>query len=397
MHSFRQHIIRYLLCAALTALGASCSAIYDEPAADEPQPLEAGMVSLNFSVPKATAADGAAPGAEGMLWGDTYNKEAGTSYDLAVNTDMLHLAVYDAAGSYKGEISKLLCFKNDGAIGSDKYTYVGELPDGLSDGTTYRVMAFANAPGYTDADSYGAAASNFDMSQLQPDKGIVPMWGVISGQFQTGKRTDLPETLQLLRAVSKTYVSLDQDTKDAGFKLTSVKLTLPVSEGKIVPDKWKEVDKTEKVYFRDDPANVFAPAYNPVTSGTSRTQDFYQRSDGSYVVYTPEYSNTKGDAVINFTISSKDGKDYTINGTNFELRYRDYTKETGAYFDIARNHIYTFEIKIDTNSGLFITVREWFAAYDNNFVFGSAGVNVPLVKIEDWTDDGGGILVPAGS
>ncbi len=352
-----------MLSAAMLTLGTACSLIYDEPASEPAPEMEAGLVSLTFSVPKAAAADGSTS-AEGKLWGDLYNKNTGTSYDLSVNTDMLHLAVYDTGGNYQGEISKILCFKVDGTSGSDRYTYSGKLPEGLSDATTYRVMAFANAPGYTDAESYAAADANFDMSRLQPSNGIVPMWGVVSGQFQTGKRTELPETLQLLRAVSKTYVTLDEATAKAGFRLASVKLTLPVAQGKIVPENWKGVNKTTDVYFRHD-SKVYSDALNPVVaSGSEMTQSFYEQSNNVFVVYTPEYKNTDGKAVITFSITDKDGKEYAIEGKPFQIYYRDYTKPEGAYFDIARNHIYTFEIGIDTNSGLYITVRKWYAAYD---------------------------------
>ncbi len=370
MRNIDRNIIRILLYAAAMALMESCGVIYDNP--DDPSDTADNLVSVEFSVPKA---GGGATTDEGLKWGDIYNSALGTSYDSYIDPALLRLAVYDTAGNYKGEVEKIFFVPVGSTTDSQRYNYLGKLPDGLDGTTTYRVMAFANAPGYETAETYATAGGNFNLSQLQPDKGIVPMWGVVSTKFNLGYQTKLDEDLTLLRAVSKTYVRLDDASFADGYRLTSVTLSLPVGEGNIVPSEWRTVSKTKDVFFRGDYSKTFAPASNPVTTGTAMTQPFYKMDDPNlWVVYTPEYRNSKGDAKISFTLT-KNGEPFTIDGEPFELLYRDYTAQSveNSYFDIARNHVYSYIVSIKETS---------------------AEITVNSIRIEDWVDDGGGILTP---
>jgi len=344
MRVINQYIIKTVALAALSLLTTACGLIYDEPDSD-PENVD-GLVTLTFSVPKPSAANGSA---EGDKWGDLYNSKEGTSYDSYISANMLHLAVYDAAGAFKGDISKIFFIPMETGSTVDSYTYLGELPDGLEEGKTYRVMAFANAPGYVDSESYATAESNFDIAQLQPNAGIVPMWGVISGEVNTGRRTEFSRPLQLLRAVAKTYVTLDNATYQAGFRIKSAKLHLSSNAGKIVPENWNSVNNTGEVYFRHD-GNVFAPALNPATGGSATIQPFTEIDNNVMVAYSPEYDNSKDDATITFELT-KNNMDYTIPDVPFVIHYKSYSEEVPSCFDIARNHIYTFNIGIVESTG----------------------------------------------
>jgi len=342
-----RHIIRTSVTAAFALLTTACSLIYDEPDDSSAENVE-GMVALNFSVPRPKAADGSA---EGDKWGDLYNSKEGTAYDSYINADMLHLAVYDEAGAFKGEISKIFFLPVETGTGSatENYTYLGQLPDGLEAEKNYRVMAFANASGFAGSDSYAVAASNFNITQLQPNAGIVPMWGVISGQFNIGSRTEFPTPLKLLRAVAKTYLTLDDATYQAGFRIKSARLHLSSGTGKIVPEGWNSVGDTGDVYFRHD-NNVFPKALNCSTDGTAVTQPLTAIDNKVLVVYSPEYDNSGDDATITFELT-KNNVDYTIADVPFVIHYKSYSEAVPTCFDIARNHIYTFKIIIDESTG----------------------------------------------
>jgi len=339
-----RHIISISALTVLSLLTAACSHINDDTDST-PEKVD-GLVALTFSVPKPNAAYGSA---EGDKWGDLYNSKEGTSYDSYISTDMLHLAVYDNAGTFKGDISKIYFLPLETGSAADSYTYLGQLPDGLEAGKTYRVMAFANAPDYVDSESYVKAENNFNIAQLQPNDGIVPMWGVISGEFNIGRRTEFSQPLQLLRAVAKTYLTLDEATYQAGFRIKSATLHLSSDAGKIVPENWNSVNNTGEVYFRHD-GNVFAPALNPVAGGSTTVQPFIGIDNNIMVAYSPEYDNTHDDATITFELT-KNNMDYTIPDVPFVIHYKNYSEEQPSCFDIARNHIYTFKIGIVESTG----------------------------------------------
>jgi len=329
------------------SLATSCSVIYDTPG--EGPEAAGSLLSVTFAVPQ-DGRDGSASD-EGHKWGDIYNSMSGTSFDSYIVPDMLRLAVFDTGGKYKGEIDKIFFGTLPSESGEQRYNFLGQLPDGLSEKTTYRIMAFANAPGYVSADSYPTTDGNFGIGQIQPDKGSVPMWGVASGEFKIGRQTQFAEELTLLRSVAKTYVSLDYKSYNDGFRISSITLSLPVDKGNIVPDGWSSVGNTKEIFFRHITDNVYAPASNPVTSGTAVSQAFYKSDDNGWIIYSPEYDNSRGDAVIDFTLT-RNGEEYKIEGTPFRLFYRDYSAEDERYFDIARNHIYTFVIGLKTDDGL---------------------------------------------
>jgi len=371
MYNNQRHIIHILLYAAAMLLIESCGVIYDNP--EDSSDIADNLVSVEFAVPLAGSGSTTD---EGQKWGDIYNSALGTSYDSYIDPALLRLAVYDTEGNYTGEVEKIFFGPVGSTSGAQRYNYLGKLPDGLDGTATYRVMAFANAPGYETAETYATmGGGNFDISQLQPDNGIVPMWGVVSGKFNIGYQTKLDEDLTLLRAVAKTYVRLDDASFAEGFRLTSVTLSLPVAEGSIVPSEWRTVGSTKKIYFRHDYNKVYAPASNPMTMGTAMTQPFYKMdAPNLWVVYSPEYKNNNGDAKISFTLT-KNGEAYTIEGQPFQIFYRDYEQpeEGSGYFDIVRNHRYEFSIGIEE------TTTE---------------ITVNSIRIEDWIDDGGGILTP---
>jgi len=344
MRVINRHTIRTSALTALSLLTTACGLVYEDPDST-PEKVD-GLVALTFSVPKPNAADGST---EGDKWGDLYNSKEGTSYDSYINADMLHLAIYDEAGAFKGDISKIYFLPLETGAEADSYTYLGQLPDGLETGKAYRVMAFANAPDYVDSESYAKAENNFNIAQLQPNDGIVPMWGVISGEFNIGRRTEFSKPLQLLRAVAKTYLTLDDATYQAGFRIKSATLHLPSDAGKIVPKGWNSVNNTGEVYFRHD-GNVFAPALNPATGGSAAVQPFTGIDNNVMVAYSPEYDNTNDDATITFELT-KDDMDYTIPDVPFVIHYKNYSEEVPSCFDIARNHIYTFNIGIVESTG----------------------------------------------
>jgi len=334
------HTIKTSALTALSLLTTACGL-----ADDADSTAVDGVVSITVSVPKPGAADGST---EGDKWGDLYNSKEGTSYDSYISADMLHLAVYDDAGAFKGDISKIFFIATETGSEADSYTYLGQLPDGLEAEKNYRVMAFANAPGYVDSESYAAAESNFNIAQLQPNAGIVPMWGVISGQFNLGWRTEFSKPLQLLRAAAKTYLTLDDAAYQAGFRLKSARLHLSSDAGRIVPENWNSVNDTGEVYFRHD-ENVFAPALNPA-AGATVAQPFTRIDNNVMVVYSPEYDNTNDDATITFELTKND-MDYTIPDEPFVIHYKNYAAAQPSCFDIARNHIYTFRISIVESTG----------------------------------------------
>lgn len=169
-------------------------------------------------------------------------------------------------------------------------------------------------------------------------KGI-PMYGVktCSGiSFTPNLLHDLG-TIDMLRAMAKVEIVCE----DENIKITSAEFNCINPQGFCAPSGM--YDNTENV------SSVHIPN---ISAGTGNKTKTYENGVNKAVFYIPEYDNKSKDAAIKLTFKlsendSRDGKIY----------FKDYTENT--FFDIARNYVYRFTVRLKTKIEILYTVCPW--------------------------------------
>lgn len=242
----------------------------------------------------------------------------------------LQVLVYSADGkTYLGSVVN----KDVVRLTKDKgrlYEFTGDLTidkrnipaDGVLD---CRLMVFANCPAVAPA-TYADVTYNYPST-------YIPMWGVqqCTLTLVAGELTRVPETIDMLRAMAKVEVKLDDDFK-ATLKegLTDVSIDKPNPKGFVVPKGYNDVINTGALFQQP----VFRPyvLQNGETVGSSLQ---FTNDKGIYHIYLPEYQNVgEGATPAVMTV--------TIDGAKYELHFKDYASDTP--FDVVRNHYYLYTI-----------------------------------------------------
>lgn len=198
--------------------------------------------------------------------------------------------------------------------------------------------------------SYDAKSFSYDANKS------LPMWGVQKVNFTlaAGKRQDIPDIIDLLRAVAKVKVYLRNDMKNNGWSIHSMKLINYNDKGYCMPGNYTDCEQTALLTHKE---------FEHFFSNSRQTGDIPMTED--VPIYLPEYQNEgQKDAnkcIIKLKLARKkiveSDKEYT-------LRFIDYTN-TGAEGtttnDIVRDHYYIFEVYKGSNGQNLVklTVRKW--------------------------------------
>lgn len=338
MKKWLSHII-YI--AALAVITSCSSDLTDEGASSSDKVNITFTLAMNGSSPARSAND---------TWGDNYDpSDIGDDKDNRIDVNSLQVVIYSVDGSYWKKVEQVSTYQD--ATNKNIYHFRGSLSIvGEQIPTSLRMMVFANYPKIDE---------NVDLAGLTYSQSAkrIPMWGVASYanlKLVPGELTDLG-IIDLLRAMAKVEVTLDQTAQEKGYSLTSVQLNDYNETGYCLPTGYDKVEKTKELGIES--------VFRPYASWVKGALDFEKITEGSkYVIYVPEYQNkTKQDVHSTMSIAlTKDSEAWK----EAEILFKDYSqKEQTVLFDIIRNHYYQFNITIDDNDKvnvkLYYMVEDW--------------------------------------
>ena len=281
-----------------------------------------------------------------------------TEMENSIDLSKFHVVFYDANHRMGGILQNMVLVH----LGGNIYRLTGSLP------VSNKVLVGNHFVGKM------VVYANFDMSEddlqkdyndtviahkafgYEPNPNSLPMWGVQKVNFTlaAGKRQDIPDIIDLLRAVAKVKVYLRNDMKNNGWSIHSMKLINYNDKGYCMPGNYTDCEQTALLTHKE---------FEHFFSNSRQTGDIPMTED--VPIYLPEYQNEgQKDAnkcIIKLKLARKkiveSDKEYT-------LRFIDYTN-TGAEGtttnDIVRDHYYIFEVYKGSNGQNLVklTVKKW--------------------------------------
>jgi len=323
----------------------------------------------------------------------------GTGYENYINTtiDGFRIYLFDRNNKFILRFIPMMLTPSGGEL-SDTYTVVAKVPAKLESLTEFKVVVLANWLTYSDTaliegestidDLCNAEWSLFNClinHELNPDN-VIPFYGIhhyIGVSFVKGKRTTLPESVSLLRAMAKIEVIFD----NPGLSLSDVILHGLNSKGYCAPTGvYSQADYDHNKQWNEDYVKSLhlIGNVNDMDATVNQTHLLCKNpGDGTqpetWVCYVPEYKNTvngegTGAATDKAYLELKlDIDDITLENVYFTEYSNNnpdnlYKSVPGTDFDLHRNNVYRFNVSIG-KGGLIINVKKWENAYDNRFVF----------------------------
>lgn len=286
-------------------------------------------------------------------WDEVYDDEDGTPYENAIDPARLQVMICNADGTTYYPLQNLSFTPDSSDDTGTTYTFVGSIDlseaesNGLTSGNSYKIMVLANCPDI--ADYTGLGDLTYTYGQTDQLKTYLPMWGVTTAELSlTPGERQLLGSIDLLRAVAKVEVLLDDNDELNDYSISAASIGPYNTTGYCLPAGWNSVTETKELH-RQEGSTGSPGSYRPYASSSEGNSLAFSspNNDGSYIVYLPEYDNTDTNpAEISITIN---GKDYPI----YFKTYTDGKPQEGTDYNIVRNHLYRYTITgIDENGGL---------------------------------------------
>ncbi len=317
----KKWFLNMLVVGVLGTFAVSCSDEYDGLS----QELDSNKAQVVFSVAMDT------PSTRSRAtdtWGDDFTPSApGDEYDNRIDLEQFIIKIESEGKTYP--ITDVIKWKEkDSEV--NEYKFVGVV-QGMTSSVTLenvKINVYANMGSNPDAD--------FDTMTFGQDAENIPMWGVLTAdklEFAPGKRTELPTTISLLRAMAKFQVGISDAMIDKGYALTAASLNKFNPIGNCMPSGYATADNTtamgqESVLNENTTGQVEATALPVAETGKS------------YVVYLPEISNTS-DSELKMLLTFTKGDTERIET---EVSVKDYSADNTGLLNIVRNHWYKYVI-----------------------------------------------------
>lgn len=276
-------------------------------------------------------------------WGDNYENQPGEGYENRI--DQLQVVLYseDNTAYPLHNLWQETSATQEG--GQDTYTFVGSIDTNENNSPRageYKIMVFANCTDLTDnEDDLGNLAYTYTYNNSP----AIPMWGVTTAELTLapGERQELTDGIDLLRAVAKVEVQLNERVTQEGFSLTGVTISKANQQGYCLPLDYDKVATTAALN-REEATGI--TTFHPYPSSTTETDlAFTNDGNGTYTLYLPEYDNGTNAATLSVTVADEDNQTET-----YTLEFKNYNngQPTGEAYNIVRNHLYRYTItKID--------------------------------------------------
>ncbi len=85
----------------------------------------------------------------------------------------------------------------------------------------------------------------------------------------------------------------------------------------------------------------------------------------TWTIYLPEYDNLSNATDYSFIRVKINGEEYEIYFANYE----DGEAESTADYDVFRNYLYRFRVKVFGNFTISVSVNEWEDLFNNEYTF----------------------------
>ena len=384
MRKVTQHTFMAFLLSAFLGTFASCS--HDAEFSN----MSDNEITLNVGFRMVTRASS----------GDGY--EVGNTYEnyIGVENGNYRIYFFDINNKF------IARFEPSGFVVIEEsnyrdYNILGKAPDAVAKLENFKIVMLANWPQYDDDamktgetdidDICNAEWAQFgvltDFSLNPAEKKLIPFYGVheyANVKFKTGMITTLQEPVTLLRAMAKVEVILDTNDESGGFltdaSFSDVSVCRYNAKGYCAPsgidsqldygqgNNWNTdwLPSLHLIGNKNDSENTTTPE--------ERRLDLLcvdKRSDTKnekWIAYLPEYDNSGDDyAYIEVTLDSQIGK-----SAPYKIYFSEYTDgvcdETKSFFNIARNNLYRFTVRI-RNGKLQVIAEDWENTYDNDYTF----------------------------
>lgn len=342
-----------LTIAMLMATG--CSSSHDDEigamVADEE-----GTIQLIFNIVmkenKATRSD---------TWASYTQSDELLDYENQIYD--LEVALYDEDNVLVGVVKQQSL---TGSTGNYQYTGKVQLSSNYSNSGTFqgKIVVMANCEDILSSSDYSFSSigeATFSMTDCEDGGKLsqgIPMWGVKTIEMSLGSITSIDlGQVDLLRAMARIELSLDEETKERGYTFTEATLSKYNSTGYVVPEGYSSATETSSISLEciNIPTSVVA---------TEESLSFtkYNESDTLMIAYVPEIDNSDGSAHIDLKIqrTDEDGTTYLTKRLQFNT-YQDGEPQDGTEFSLIRNHTYRYSLHKTDESKIYVTseVSEW--------------------------------------
>ncbi len=377
--SFRKRLLRVLTATAIV-LCAFTSCIYDSYDSDD-----AGTSTSVISLQMRVASTGSSTGYEK---GSTYENWLDISDDWDYR---IYFFTNDPLKNGNDTFVAQFTPEELTVVPGTDYTWYsmsGPVPYALSLLTDFKVMVLANWGRYnypvmtseTTIDDVCAFGTYSHKTEFVLDEtNLIPFYGITEYKdidFTAHKVTDLPDPINMVRAMAKVEVVLQSDLTFGSVVLHRYNETgYCAPSGVYTQDDYTTYD----LYYVDDEFDLHL--YNDGkndddTSGRALEMQYTLNDDGydTWYCYVPEYRNTTDDG----TASASDYAYIQVNLAGYEedleayrIYFRNYsggTASAGADYDIGRNVIYRFYVTMK-EQWLNVHVDKWEDSYWNDFTF----------------------------
>lgn len=285
----------------------------------------------------------------------------GTEMENRIDLSRFHVVFYQANQQMVGILQNMVLIHMGGNI----YRLTGSLPvsnkvlvGNLFEG---KMVVYANFDMSSDdlQKDYNDEIIAQKAFDYEANPKYLPMWGIKNVAFTlaAGKRQDFSD-IDLLRAVAKVKVNLNNDMKKNGWSIHSMQLINYNNKGYCMPRKYTDCEQTASLTHEE-----FEHFFNSrQASGIMMTDDV--------PIYLPEYKNVdiaEGNQTVIKLKLARNGNvelDTSGNEKEYTLRFVEYTDEgeEGTIINnIIRDHYYIFEVYKGSNGKNLVklTVRKW--------------------------------------
>ena len=361
---------RWFLYIGACLLAFVCFACTDEMEADGNSKERSVKLQLQLSLPMDASAR-----TTRMKSGF----EAGSKYENYIDVNSYRIYFFSTDDNY---ITRFIPTKTVMAEATEYtlYSVEGEVPEdvlqlALNNAMDFKIVVLANWENYEEPEAGSTLGTicNADWAQFKilksfelGEKNLIPFYGVNEYEdvpVQYGGTITLEESIPLLRAMAKVEVVLNKEdelnTEEVSF--SDVTLHGHNSKGYCAP--------MNGAYPPNGHIGLHLFEGQNEEGSINKTIPFLQTQSNNketWIAYVPEYDNTSDEANAAYIELHSD-----IQTEAFVIRFADdQTDVTSTSFNITRNHLYRFNVKIKLVDGrIEAEVSDWEEEYENDFNF----------------------------
>lgn len=365
---------RWFLYIGACLLAFVCFACTDEMEADGNSKERSVKLQLQLSLPMDAST---------RTTRMTSSFEAGSKYENYINfndVNSYRIYFFDTNNKYIARFTPSKTVMTE-ATEYTLYSVEGEVPEDVlqpasNNAMDFKIVVLANWEKYKEPEAGSALETicNADWAQFVilksfelGEENLIPFYGVNEYEdvpVQYGGTITLEESIPLLRAMAKVEVILDKedelDTEEVSF--SGVTLHGYNSKGYCAP--------MNGAYPQNGHIGLHLVGNKNEDNAIENTISFLQTQSNykkeTWIAYVPEYVNTLDEDNAAYIELHSD-----IQTEAFVIRFADdQTDVTSTSFNITRNHLYRFNVKIKLVDGrIEAEVSDWEEEYQNDFNF----------------------------